>query len=192
MVTYLYVYAVLSSILETPMRCSRNFVIFSFLCFLIGFCMAENQQQVNAQLVPIPPATQGPNATHLEPSQSKNDSPPVIEFLTNSLIEGKNVVKVKITDKSDLKYADIKFVQNGNVVTEGLVRDPNNIYKVLMDAHSPSALIVVTAVDLYGKQASVAKELSVTSLSSSVLGQVSNFFYDVGKIVVSIFAPTKP
>jgi hypothetical protein len=174
--------------------------MFSLLFFFIGFLMSENRQLANAQLIPIPPSIQGPTTTqfHLVPSHAKNDSsssypPPIIEFLTNSLIEGKNVVKVKITDHFDLKYAEIKYVQNGQVVTQGLIRDPNNTYKVLIDAHSPAAkkIIVVNAADTNGKKTTVIKELTVTSFPSSIIGQISNLFFYIGKMVVSIFAPTR-
>jgi hypothetical protein len=157
--------------------------------------MSENQQQANAQLIPIPPPSLEAKTTHstLEPIQAKNDSngSPIIEFLTTSLIEGKNVLKVKIADKSDLRYAEIKYVQNGNVVTQGLVRDPNNVYKALIDSRSPSAVIIINAVDINGQRASAVKELNVTSFPNNILGQISNLFFEVGKIIVSIFTPTK-
>jgi hypothetical protein len=101
------------------------------------------------------------------------------------------VLKAKITDKSDLKYAEIRYVHNGDVVTQGLVRDQNNVYKALIDVRSPSALIIITAVDTNGQRASATKMLNVTSLSNEILGHISNLLFDVGKIVVSIFIPTK-
>lgn len=172
----------------------NNLVIFLFLYFLIRFSMSENQQQANAQLIPLPPPSLEPKTTHspLEPNhQATNDSisSPIIEFLTTSLIDGKNVLKVKITDKSDLRYAEIKYVQNGNVVTQGLVRDPNNVYKALIDSRSPSAVIIINAVDINGQRASVVKVLNVTSFPNNILGQISNLFFEVGKTIVSIFAP---
>jgi hypothetical protein len=173
----------------------NNVVIFLFLCFFIRLSMSENQQQVNAQTIPLPPPIIEPKATpsHLEPSQAKNDtsSSPIIEFLTNSLIEGKNVLKIKIIDKSDLKYAEIRYVHNGNVVTQGLVRDQNSVYKALIDVRSPAAMIIINAADINGQRASVIKELNVTSLANNIIGQISNLLYDFGKIIVSIFVPTR-
>lgn len=178
-----------------PMRSSNRFrsnkfVIFSLLFFLIGFSISENQQQANSQIVPIPPPVQQPKSTplNLEPSQAKNDtSSPTIEVVTTSLIEGGNVFRVKITDEAPVTYAQITFVQNGQLVTQGLVRDPNNVYKALIYAHLPSVVVVTSAFDVHGKTASVVKYLNVSPLSNSALAQLKNFFFGIGKSIVSVF-----
>jgi hypothetical protein len=171
-------------------------ILLLFLYLFVRFCIPENQQQANAQLIPLPPPSPSPktSASPLQPSQAKNDnisSPPLIELLTTSLIEGKNVLKVKITDKSGIRYAEIKYVQNGNVVTQELVRDPNNVYKALVDVRSPSSLIVINAFNVNRQETSVVKQLKVSSFLNSILGQMSDLLFDVGKITVSLFAPTK-
>jgi hypothetical protein len=107
------------------------------------------------------------------------------------MIEGANVFRVKIEDKSDIKIAEITYVQNDQIVTQGLVRDPNNIYKALVAAHLPSSVVGISAVDTDGKTAAVVKVLSVTPLSNSIIGQVTNFLSGVGKSIVSIFGSTK-
>jgi hypothetical protein len=185
--------------LGTPMRSlnritSHKFVIFSLLCFLIGFSALKNEQQTNAQVTPIPPPVQqpAPTALHLDPSQLKNDtSSPIVEVLTTSLIEGESVFKVKITDKFPINIAQITFIQNGQAVTESLVRDPNNVYKALIDARLPSAVVIISAVDVHGKTASLVKYLNVSPLSNSVLAQITNFFSSIGKSIVSIFGFAK-
>jgi hypothetical protein len=184
--------------MRNSQRLNRNsLLIILFLCIFIRFSISESQKQANAQLIPLPPPSLGPKATNspLKPSQTENNnnntSPPLIEFLTTSLIEGKNVLEVKITDKSDIKYAETEYVRNRNVVTQELVRDPNNVYKALIDVHSPSAVIVINAFDINGQKASVVKQLNVASLPNSILGYISNLLFYVGKIVVSIFVPTK-
>jgi hypothetical protein len=181
--------------LRTAMRSlnhitSLRFVIFSLLCFLIGFSVLKNEQQTNAQVTPIPPPVQQPAPTplHLDPSQLKNDtSSPIVEVLTTSLIEGESVFKVKITDKSPINIAQITFIQNGQAVTESLVRDPNNVYKALIDVRLPSAVVIISAVDVHGKTAYLVKYLNVSPLSNSVLAQITNFFSSIGKSIVSIF-----
>ncbi len=176
-------------------RCRSNkLVIFSLLCFFMGFSLSENEQQANSQITPIPPPAQQPKSTplQLEPSQVRNETSSLtIEVLTASLIEGGNVFRVKITDDAPITTAQITFVQNGQLVTQGLVRDPNNIYKALIYAHLPSAVVVTSAFDVHGKTASVVKYLYVTPLLNSALTQVTNFFFGIGKTIVSIFGSTK-
>jgi hypothetical protein len=172
---------------------SNKFVIFLLLCFLIGFSVSKNGH-ANAQLPPIPPPAPQPTSIppHLEPSQFKNDtSSPIVEVLTTSLVEGANVFKVKITDESPIDIAQVIFVQNGQFVTEGLVKDPNNIYKILIYAHLPSAVVITRAVDVHGKATSVVKYLNVTPLPKSILEQITNFFANIGKSIVSVFRSTK-
>jgi hypothetical protein len=107
------------------------------------------------------------------------------------LIEGGNVFRVKITDVAPITTAQITYVQNGQLVTQGLVRDPNNIYKALIYAHSPLAVVVTNAFDVHGKTASVIKYLNVTPLPKSIHEQITNFFFGIGKSIVSIFGSTK-
>ena len=160
----------------------------------MGLSISVNEQQADAQFTPIPPPAQQPKPAplHLEPSQFKNDTnSPILEVLTTSLIEGGNVFRVKITDEAPITTAQITFVQNGQLVTQGLVRDPNNVYKALIYAHSPSAVVVTSAFDVHGKTASVVKYLNVSPLLNSALTQVTNFFFGIGATIVSIFGSTK-
>ncbi|MDQ6866085.1 MAG: hypothetical protein M3044_19945 [Thermoproteota archaeon] len=184
---------------ETLMRIlnlskSNKFFIVLLLCFFIGYSISGNEQQADAQITPIPPPAQQPKPTplHLEPSQFKNDTnSPILEVLTTSMIEGGNVFRVKITDEAPITTAQITFVQNGQLVTQGLVRDPNNVYKALIYVHSPSAVVVTSAFDVHGKTASVVKYLDVTPLPKSIHAQITNFFFGIGKSIVSIFGSTK-
>lgn len=184
---------------ETLMRSSilsrsNKLLIFSVLCFFVGFSTSVNVQHTDAQITPIPPPAQQPKPTplHLEPNQFKNDTnSPTLEVLTTSLIEGGNVFRVKITDEAPITTAQITYVQNGQLVTQGLVRDPNNIYKALIYAHSPLAVVVTSAFDVHGKSASVIKYLNVTPLPKSIHEQITNFFFGIGKSIVSIFGSTK-
>ena len=117
-------------------------------------------------------------------------APPTAKFLTNSLIEGKNVVKVKIIDKCWILHGELRYVQNRQIVTTDLIRDPNQVYKALIDVRAPSALIVVDALDINGKQTSAVKVFNVNSDPYSVFNKISHFLYETGKTIVSAF--TKP
>jgi hypothetical protein len=175
-------------------RSRRNkFVIFLLFCFFIGFSISENEQLAKAQLVPLSLPAQQARTTHpnFEPTQLNNStSSAVIQVLTTFLIEGRNVFKVKITDKLDIMKAEIVYIRNGQPVTQQLVREPNNIYNALIDAHLPSTVVVTNVVELDGKTASVVKVLNVTPLPNSIFVQITNFLFGVGKNILSIFRST--
>jgi hypothetical protein len=169
--------------------------IFLIIFFFIMFSMSKNLRQANAQMIPLPTPSPASKTidSKLDLIQDRNHGTgsPIIEFLTTSLLEGTSVLKVKITDKTDLSYAEMSYVKNGNVVTQGLLRDPNNVYKALIVAHQPSAVIVINAVDSHGQKASAIKQLIVTSLPYSILVDISNLFFNVGKFIVSELYPQK-
>jgi hypothetical protein len=63
-----FIRALLSGLIsEILMNLSRSnkFLIFSLLCFFIGFSISGNEQQVDAQITPIPPPAQQPKPTPL-------------------------------------------------------------------------------------------------------------------------------
>ena len=66
----------MGKLIRNSNRSKNKFVIFSLLCFLIGFSISENEQHAKAQLIPIPPPVQQPKATQpdLEPSQLNNST----------------------------------------------------------------------------------------------------------------------
>jgi hypothetical protein len=164
------------------------------LYLFIGFSTTESEHQARAQLVLIfLPVQQQAKITHpnLEPGKPDNrTSSPTIQVLTSSLIEGKSVFNVRITDKSHILNAKIMSIQNGKIVPQDLVRQPNNIYNILVDAHLPSKVIVTNAVDLDGKTSSVVSVLNVTPLPNSIFDRITNFLFDVGKSIVSVFRST--
>ena len=174
--------------------------LYIILVFIFFFAVLGEKTQpivTNAQIVPLPSPIQRPlgqpaknTSNDIITNASRLDCSPTAKFLTNSLIEGKNVVKVKIIDKCWILRGELKYVQNRQIVTTDLIRDPNEVYKALVDVRGPSALIVLDALDIKGKQASAAKDFNVNSDPYSVFNKISHFFYETGKTIVSTF--TKP
>jgi hypothetical protein len=170
-----------------------KFAIFSLFCFLIVISATKNEQLAYAQAIPIPPPLP-PSSAPLQSEHiqfKSNTSPPKLEVLTSSLLEGGNVFKVRITDESPINTAQITFVQNGQVITESLIRDPNNIYKALIDAHQPSAVVIINAGDVQGKKTSLVKYFDVTPLPNSIVAQITNFLASIGKSIASIFGSAR-
>jgi len=77
---------------------------------------------------------------------------------------------------------EVKFVQNGQLATEGLFRDQNDIYKALIDIQPPSRVVVVTAGDANGNIASTYKEYEIANAPDvfaqimDMLSQIPGYF----------------
>ena len=142
--------------------------------------------QASAQLIPLPPPFPGSNVGEEERKALDDRDPPAIEILTTGLREGKNVLKVKITDESPLHVREVKYVYDGQLRTDGLFRDQNNVYKALIDMHPPSRIVVVTASDASGNIDSVHKEYEV-SASQDLISQIMDVLSQISRYIQNFF-----
>jgi hypothetical protein len=134
--------------------------------------------------IPIPPPF--PGSGNGEVKIAENDrTPPHIEILTDKLTEGKNVFQVRITDDSSLRIREVKFVQNGQLKTEGLFKDQNDVYKALIDVHPPSRVVMVTAGDANGNIATAFKEYDIAP-SQDFLSQIIDMLSQIPKYIQNI------
>ena len=142
--------------------------------------------QVSAQSIPLPPPFPGSNEGGEEKKTPKDGDPPQIEILTTELHDGKNVFKVRIIDESSLHTREVEYVYNGQLRTDGLFRDQNNVYKALIDMHQPSRIVVVTAGDANGNIDSVYKEYEV-SPSQDLFSQIIDMLSQIPRHIGNLF-----
>lgn len=135
----------------------------------------------SAQSIPLPPPF--PSNSPQEEVIAENDrAAPKIEILTTDLNAGKNVFEVRITDDSSLRVREVKFVKDGQLATEGLFRDQNDVYKALIDIQPPARVVVVTAGDANGNVASAYKEYEIAGAQDvfaqimDMLSQIPGYF----------------
>ena len=140
--------------------------------------------RASAQSIPLPPPSPSNSSENLK-AVPNDRAPPKIQILTTELDEGKNVFRVKITDDSSLQVREIKFVQNGQLTSTGLFRDQNDIYKALIDIHSPSRVIEVTAGDANGNTASTFREYEIKT-APNVLTQILNALSQIPHTIQSM------
>ena len=125
-----------------------------------------------AQLIPLPPPAPDINPEQTQNLNTSQDNvPPVIQFVTTELADGKNVLKVNVTDASDIIMREVSFVDDGKIRTETLVYEGNDIYKALVDVNPPSAVIVINVNDVYGNEASLAQSVPVKE-SPSIISRI--------------------
>lgn len=109
-----------------------------------------------------------------------DNKPPLIEFVTTELKEGKNVFRIKINDESALKFSEINYLKNGEIKIESLVHDKNDIYKALISVHPPSIVLVINAGDIYGNKASFSQTIKVNP-RSDMFTEIIQYFSDIFK-----------
>jgi hypothetical protein len=143
--------------------CSRSkYKLFAALIFLLVL-PATLCTKVNAQFLPLP----SPDFDHKAPptnasSITRDNEPPVIKFITDTLQVGNNVFKLTITDKSAIDVCEISYFRDGKNVTDDCINDNGNLYKSLikMDSPVPHTIEVYTK-DNNGNIATAVKELIV-------------------------------
>jgi hypothetical protein len=87
---------------------------------------------------------------------------------------------VNITDESELRLREIRFVDDGKIKSVDLVRDRGTIYKGLISVNRPSAVIVVNIDDVYGNKATLVKSLPVIAadnILSQILERLTKIFH---------------
>ena len=111
--------------------------------------------------MPIPPPAPGTIDANNRENVSNDNKPPNIEFLTYDLKEGKNVLKVKVTDESTIELKEVRFVRDGMIRSTDLVRDQNDLYKALITVKAPSAIVEIRVGDEHKNNAIMAKLFTV-------------------------------
>lgn len=156
------------------MRLTTSPLIISIVICML-FVVLANLNESSGQFIPIPPP--GPNTPNSDQSQTNGDvsKAPNIEFLTPSLKQGKNVFTVKVIGGAAIDLVQMKQASNGKIVATKMEPEGKNTYKLLVDAQSPSKVIVIRAFDINGRYAEAVKIYNVQQ-SSDLLAPLKNFF----------------
>jgi hypothetical protein len=133
------------------------------VAFLLLVIIFSAEKLASAQSIPmLPPPPFPENSPEQQRMVQSDREPPKLEILTKELHEGKNVFRVKISDESSLATREVKYVHNGQLRVDGLFRDQNDVYKALIDIHSPSRVVMVTASDANGNIVTDFREYEIT------------------------------
>ena|SRR2546428_5435504 len=139
-------------------------------------------KQAYAQSVPLPPPPPGPQVG-VEPSPAgtpkKGYNSPKIEVVTDRLTQGKDVVRVRITDGSNIAMVTASYVHQGRIVTVTLVQDVDNVYKGLVDVSPPSSVMVFDVTDDQGNKAEVVKWFAVDPSPANILEKFLHWLMSV-------------
>jgi hypothetical protein len=154
-----------------------NPIAFITLSILILFMIGTSKQSYS-QFIPIPPPSGNPPQVQNVQQNGTTSAipiPPVIEFLTPSLKQGKNVFSVKVVGSAPIQLVQIKQASDGKVIATKMTQEGSNTYKMLIDAQGPSKVIVIRAFDMNGRYSEAVKLYDVQQ-SQDVVGTLKNFF----------------
>jgi len=153
-------------------------VAFTTISVLILFMTIASKPSYS-QFIPVPPPSGNPPPQVQNVQQNGTNSviptPPVIEFLTPSLKQGKNVFSVKVVGSAPIQLVQIKQASGGKVVTTKMTQEGSNTYKMLLDAQGPAKVIVIRAFDINGRYSEAVRLFDVQQ-SQDVIGSLKNFF----------------
>lgn len=132
--------------------------------------------QSNAQSPPVPPppapSIEGSNEEDVrEPRQSDDKSAPVIEILTKELVEGKNLIRARVSDNSSIAFVKVRYAEGGFITSADLVLEGGTTYKGLVSVLPPSSILVFEAVDTDGNIGQASKWFSVSPIQKNFIDQ---------------------
>ncbi|MEJ7641841.1 MAG: hypothetical protein WKF36_06560 [Candidatus Nitrosocosmicus sp.] len=145
----------------TMLRLPSFLVISCFALILIYY--DPHDYASHAQWILQPPPPPGPSkpvccdvATH-----SNDTKPPQISIVTEKLYEGNNVIKLKIIDESPLIIRGISYTGVNKSVITYLAKKHNSEYTALLKVSPPYTKVTITAIDVNGNHAKLAKNIKV-------------------------------
>jgi len=151
-----------------PRFALRHFTSVQAILFLATILFLSNVVFVNiyAQMPPLPPPipsiSDKNDVNNLNLRIAPNDNnPPVIDIVNVNFKQGTNLFVVNITDESDLKIYQVKYVNSGDIIVKDLLKDQNNQYISLINVQPPSSIVVISAVDAAGNKATIVKEIII-------------------------------
>ena len=159
----------------------------ALLALLLAIVAPLAVNHANAQLLPFPPPSFPGGISQQTTVIAANDTkPPQIEILTTELHEGKNVFKVRIRDDSSLLTREVKYVENGQLKVVGLYHERDDIYDALINIHSPSNIVLVTAGDASGNISNAFGEYEIEP-ASNLVTQIANTLSHIPYYLQNIF-----
>jgi hypothetical protein len=158
---------------QTARRSQHNckftdFLIGTIIILVLGSVAFDNVFISNAgaqapPLLPPPSSFSSPSNSNHNLRIAPNDTnPPKVEILSKDFTEGNNRVFVIVTDESDLRSLEVRYVNNGDIVSSDLIKDQGDQYFGLVKVEPPSCVLDFEITDAANNTASIAKEFKVS------------------------------
>lgn len=150
-------------------RCQYLFA-FLYLFFIVVFqtiFFSESFAQWMLQPLPAPKPDENNCCGYFV---NKSDIfPPKVFIDSNKLVEGVNILKLKIVDDSPLKIKELTYSKGDKNITTYLAKTHTGEYRALLKVLSPSTVVKVNVMDSNGNSATFVKNFTVANNNNPLL-----------------------
>ena len=140
-------------------------IFFSCSSVLLTVALFE-QDQADAQILPLPGPFQNGKGGEKDKAASTDYQPPKISIINDGLWEGKNVLRIRIADDSNINSCTISYVKEGVPKSSDCVHDHDDVYKALISSSSPNQILELYAEDGNGNSSTKFEQLEVLKQTS--------------------------
>lgn len=122
--------------------------VFSILVLWnIGHSIESYSQWIS---VPLPSSISSKyeNCCNISSSnETLNSNNTAVSLLTNTLHEGKNILKFKIQNEEPIIFKELTYTSGNDTLTTNLAKSLNDEYRALVDVHAPKTKISLITTD---------------------------------------------
>jgi hypothetical protein len=158
----------------------RPFSIFLFSFSVLVLASLWQYPAASGQFLPLPGPFQNGNIKEKDKAAANDNHPPEISVNTDSLKEGKNVLRIRIADESNIDVCTISYTIGGIFKTTDCVHDHDDVYKALVRSSFPIQNLKIHAEDGNGNSSTKFEQVNVV--------KQSNFFEQLWQKLVSLDA----
>ena len=131
------------------------------ISFSVLFLASIWQYPADGQLLPLPGPFQNGKIAEKDKAAANDNHPPKISMITDSLKEGKDVLRTRIADESNINVCTISYTKGGIPKTTDCVHDRDDVYKALVSSSFPIQNLKIYVEDGNGNTSTKFEQINV-------------------------------
>jgi hypothetical protein len=151
---------------KNPIQDKLILISIFITCSSVLTVASFGQDQADAQILPLPGPFQNGKIGEKDKAASTDYHPPKISLINDGLWEGKNVLRIRIADDSNINSCIISYVKEGVPKSSECVHDHDDVYKALISSSSPNQNLEIYAEDGNGNSSTKFEQLVVLKQTS--------------------------
>jgi hypothetical protein len=162
----------------------RPFHIFLFSFSVLVLASLWQYPATGGQFLPLPGPFQNAKIAERDKAAASDNQPPKISVITDPLKEGKDVLRLRIADESNIDVCIISYTTVGIHKTTDCIHDHDDVYKALVRSSFPIQNLKIHAEDGNGNSSTKYEEIKVL--------KQSNFFEQIWQKLVTLDDQGRP